>query len=113
MNILAAMSDALSRNQVYNVAVGDRTTLNQLYDGLKSVLAENGVSSDRRPIYAAFRAGDVRHSQANVDKAERLLGYEQRIPLAEGLAIAMPWYIRFLSQRRLVWTAAEAATRSA
>jgi len=113
MNILAATSDAASRNQVYNVAVGDRTTLNQLYGCLKSMLAENGLASDRRPIYAPFRAGDVRHSQANVDKAAQLLGYERAVPLADGLAIAMPWYIRFLSQRRLASSAGDAATRPA
>ena len=99
MNILAALSDAASRNQVYNVAVGDRTTLNQLYDGLRTTLADNGVSCDKRPVYGPFRTGDVRHSQANVEKAERLLGYGEKVPLAEGLARAMPWYIQFVSQR--------------
>jgi UDP-N-acetylglucosamine 4-epimerase len=50
-------------------------------------------------VFGPFRAGDVRHSQANVDKAERLLGYENTIPLVEGLSKAMPWYIEFVSQR--------------
>jgi UDP-N-acetylglucosamine 4-epimerase len=113
MNILAALSDDEARNQVYNVAVGDRTTLNQLYDGLKRVLAENGVLNDGSPVYAPFRAGDVRHSQANVDKAAQLLGYANAIALADGLAIAMPWYIRFLSGRRLEPVEAEMATRTA
>ncbi|CDY76994.1 UDP-glucose 4-epimerase [Caballeronia glathei] len=99
VNILAAMSDAAARNQVYNVAVGDRTTLIQLHDGLQAVLADNGVSCDKRPVFGPFRSGDVRHSQANVDKAEQLLGYESRIPLAEGLSRAMPWYIQFVSRR--------------
>jgi UDP-N-acetylglucosamine 4-epimerase len=98
-NILAATADEVARNEVYNVAVGDRTTLIQLYDGLRSVLADNGVSCDKRPVFGPFRAGDVRHSQANVDKAERLLGYENTIPLVEGLSKAMPWYIEFVSQR--------------
>jgi UDP-N-acetylglucosamine 4-epimerase len=80
-------------------ALGDRTTLNQLYDGLRTTLADNGVSCDKRPVYGPFRTGDVRHSQANVEKAERLLGYGEKVPLAEGLARAMPWYIQFVSQR--------------
>lgn len=115
MNILAAMSDANARNQVYNVAVGDRTTLNQLYDGLKRVLADNGVVNEGSAVYAPFRAGDVRHSQANVDKAAQLLGYASAIALADGLAIAMPWYIRFLSGRRVPAEQIEAdvATRAA
>jgi UDP-N-acetylglucosamine 4-epimerase len=98
-NILSATSDEEARNQVYNVAVGDRTTLIQLYDGLQSVLGDNGVSCDKRPVFGPFRAGDVRHSQANVDKAQRLLGYENTIPLAAGLSRAMPWYIQFVAQR--------------
>lgn len=99
MNLLAAMADQSSRNEVYNVAVGDRTTLNELFDRLVSTLAKHGVSSGARPVYTPSRAGDVRHSQANVEKAERLLGYERKIPLGEGLMRAMPWYIRFVAER--------------
>ena len=73
------------RNQVYNVAVGDRTTLNQLYDGLRTALADNGVSCDKRPVYGPFRAGDVRHSQANVDKARAAARLRQ-----EGAACRRP-----------------------
>jgi UDP-N-acetylglucosamine/UDP-N-acetylgalactosamine 4-epimerase len=98
-NLLAAMADASGRNEVYNVAVGDRTTLNELFDRLKAALADNGVSSDRRPVYTPTRAGDVRHSQANVEKAERLLGYDKKIALGDGLLRAMPWYIRFVAER--------------
>jgi UDP-N-acetylglucosamine 4-epimerase len=99
VNLLAAMANESSRNEVYNVAVGDRTTLNELFDRLVAALAKNGVSSDMRPVYTPSRAGDVRHSQANVEKAERLLGYERKIPLGDGLLRAMPWYIRFLAER--------------
>jgi UDP-N-acetylglucosamine 4-epimerase len=63
------------------------------------VLGDNGVSCDKRPVFGPFRAGDVRHSQANVDKAQRLLGYENTISLAAGLSRAMPWYIQFVAQR--------------
>lgn len=97
-NILAACSDATARNQVYNVAVGDRTTLNELFVKLKDALVENGVACALRPVYGPFRAGDVRHSQASVDKAERLLGYGHKIRLADGIARAMPWYIQLVAE---------------
>ena len=99
-NLLAALADDASRDQVYNVAVGDRTTLNQLYDYLKETLACHGVTlREHGPVYGPARAGDIRHSQANVDKAERLLGYEHKIPLVEGIRLAMPWYVRFVAER--------------
>jgi UDP-N-acetylglucosamine/UDP-N-acetylgalactosamine 4-epimerase len=96
-NLLAATSEPASRNEVYNVAVGGRTTLNQLFDGLTTALANNGVHRHKKPVFAAFRAGDVRHSQADVGKARSKLGYDGGITLTQGLAEAMPWYIRFLA----------------
>jgi len=99
-NLLAALADDASRDQVYNVAVGDRTTLNQLYGHLKEALACDGVTlREHGPVYGPARAGDIRHSQANVDKAEQLLGYEHKIPLVEGIRLAMPWYVRFVAER--------------
>ncbi|EMU07014.1 Vi polysaccharide biosynthesis protein vipB/tviC, partial [Acinetobacter baumannii ABNIH10] len=64
-NILAAVANDEAKNQVYNVAVGDRTTLNDLFKAIKSALKENGISYDKEPVYREFRAGDVRHSQAD------------------------------------------------
>jgi UDP-N-acetylglucosamine/UDP-N-acetylgalactosamine 4-epimerase len=93
-NILAATAEPSAKNQVYNVAVGDRATLNQLYEGLKQALAAHGVFSDKSPVYRDFRLGDIRHSQASIEKAKRLLGYTRRVRLADGLLEAMPWYIR-------------------
>lgn len=93
-NLLAACAandDAL--NQVYNVAVGGRTTLNELFGELRDALAAHGKRYDRRPGYRAFRAGDVRHSQADIGKAQRLLGYSPEFKLAEGIREALPWYI--------------------
>ena len=93
-NLLAATSaSAEARNQVYNVAVGDRTTLNTLFGLLRDNLAAYGVNSTVQPAYRDFRAGDVRHSQADIGKAERLLGYAPTHRLAEGVAEAMPWYV--------------------
>ena len=81
-------------NQVYNVAVGERTTLNELYAQLHSNLLPRYPHLDgTRPVYREFRAGDVRHSQADIGKASRLLGYAPTHGLAEGLAQAMPWYV--------------------
>lgn len=93
MNILAAKSDASARDQVYNVAVGDRTTLNQLFDALKNTLKANNVIYEKNPVYQDFRAGDVRHSQANIDKAKRLLGYVPTHNILDGIRKSMPWYI--------------------
>ncbi len=94
-NLLAATAtDPAALNQAYNVAVGDRTTLNQLFGLLRDNLASSGVSADVKANYRDFRAGDVRHSQADVSKAQRLLGYEPTQRLAAGIAIAMPWYVK-------------------
>ncbi len=92
-NILAATSqnpDAL--NQVYNVAVGDRTSLKQLFNALQTALAEQGVNYTKQPVYGEFRAGDVLHSQAAINKAENLLGYKPTQTVVEGINIAMEWY---------------------
>jgi UDP-N-acetylglucosamine 4-epimerase len=98
-NLLAAVAtDRAARNQVYNVAVGGRTTLNQLYRSLQDALGQNGVRYDRPPVYRDFRAGDVRHSQADVSKGQRLLGYEPQFDIRAGISAAMPWYVRFLGQ---------------
>ncbi len=92
-NILAATT-ALGKSEVFNVAVGDRTTLNDLFRAIQQTLSANGANYGKEPLYRDFRAGDVRHSQADVSKAERLLGYVPGHTLTAGLAIAMPWYIR-------------------
>lgn len=94
-NILAATtSDGESINQIYNVAVGDRTTLNELFGALRDCLEPYGVSADTQPRYIDFRAGDVRHSQAEVSKARRLLGYQPTHHVVEGLSQAVEWYVR-------------------
>ena len=96
-NILAAVADEKGLNQVYNVAVGGRATLNDLYASIKSALMENDVSYEKSPIYRDFRAGDVRHSQADISKASSLLGYEPEFEISQGIKKAMPWYIQFMS----------------
>ncbi|OSI13299.1 NAD-dependent epimerase/dehydratase family protein [Neisseria canis] len=96
-NILAATTDnADARNQVYNVAVGGRTTLNQLFNYIRSSLADNDIQYTKDAIYRDFRAGDVRHSQADIGKAQNLLGYEPQFTIEQGIKKAMPWYKGFL-----------------
>ena len=93
-NILAALADDSAKNEVYNVAVGDRTTLNELFAALRDALANNGVVYEKAPVYREFRAGDVRHSQADVSKAASRLGYAPEYRISEGIAKAMPWYLK-------------------
>lgn len=96
-NLLAATTEnPEAKNQVYNVAVGDRTTLNQLFEAIQIALKDNGVDYNQPPTYREFRAGDVRHSQADVTKISTLLGYAPTFVIKEGIAEAMPWYKRFL-----------------
>ena len=92
MNILAATAKDESKNEVYNVAVGDRTTLNSLYKSIVSALGEYDIEVKQRPIYREFRAGDVRHSQADINKAKNKLGYEPQYSISEGITKAMIWY---------------------
>jgi UDP-N-acetylglucosamine 4-epimerase len=77
--------------------VSGRTTLNTLFNELKSALATNGVVYEKAPVYRDFRAGDVRHSQADISKIQRLLGYAPKFDLQGGLSKAMDWYVRFFS----------------
>ena len=95
-NLLAATSDESARNQVYNVAVGDRTTLNELFNTLKESLGNNGIDYNQSAVYRDFRAGDVRHSQADIGKARSLLGYEPQYSFVRGTSKVMPWYLKFL-----------------
>ena len=93
MNILAATAPDEVKDEVYNVAVGDRTSLNDLYRAIKSALEENAIVVAKEPIYRDFRAGDVRHSQADLTKAKTRLGYEPEFRIIDGLSKAMPWYV--------------------
>ena len=88
-------------NQVYNVAFGDRTSLNQLYACLRENLGMRFPNlKGANPIYRDYQAGDVRHSLADISKARELLGYEPIHRVTEGLKEAMGWYVDFLDPRR-------------
>ena len=95
-NILAATANNDAKNQVYNVAVGGRTTLNTLFTALKDNLSINDVDYSQAPIYRDFREGDVRHSQADISKIQSALGYDPQFDVVQGVKKAMPWYVTFL-----------------
>jgi UDP-N-acetylglucosamine 4-epimerase len=94
-NLLAATTENNeATNQVFNVAVGDRTTLNDLFEAIRSILEPRFPHlKDYKPQYRDFRAGDVRHSLADITKARTLLGYEPSHRIREGLVEAMDWYV--------------------
>lgn len=101
-NLLAAQAPLASRNQVYNIAVGGRTSLNDLFSKLQANLALQQIHYNRPPLHAPLRAGDVRHSLADISKAVRLIGYEPAHNLDSGLALTIPRYIRQLKGHRQV-----------
>jgi UDP-N-acetylglucosamine 4-epimerase len=92
-NLLASLASDADRNEVYNVAVGDITTLNALVEHLADILVNHGIRYERPTVYRDFRAGDVRHSQADIGKAAHRLGYVPSHRIREGLESAMPWYL--------------------
>jgi UDP-N-acetylglucosamine 4-epimerase len=93
-NLLAASSQNTgAANQVYNIAFGHRTTLNDLYAQLKqSLISSCPHLKDAQAVYREFRAGDVQHSLASIDKARERLGYEPTQDLGQGLELVMHWY---------------------
>lgn len=103
-NLLAALVDHINlkdskkaSNQVYNVAYGGRTTLEELFSIIKENLSAHfEYLNDASPIYREFRDGDVRHSQADINKAKNLLGYKPTHSAKQGLIEAMAWYINNL-----------------
>ena len=100
MNILSATTqNPEAVNQVYNVALNHRTSLNELFyfiqDKLRARIPE---LKETQPVYRDFRAGDVRHSQADISKAQNLLGYAPTHVIDEGLEEAMDWYVNDLKK---------------
>ncbi len=100
MNILAAMTDNLeAHGQVYNVALNDQTSLNELFVSIRRAIEKriSGIEIPD-PKYRDYRAGDVRHSLADISKAKSLLGYDPLYRIGEGLEMAMDWYIFDLAE---------------
>lgn len=98
MNILAATADDSAKGEVYNVAYGERTSLNELVEFIKNDLGSNGIKYAGNIIYRDFRKGDVRHSLADISKAREMLGYQPQFDIKTGLRQAMPWYINLLKK---------------
>jgi UDP-N-acetylglucosamine 4-epimerase len=94
-NLLAATTDdPAAVNQVYNVAVDDRTSLNRLFHLLRDAIALHvPAAAAVASVHRDFRPGDVRHSQADIGKARRLLGYAPTHRLVDGIRAALPWYL--------------------
>ena len=97
-NLLAATTANVEAiNEAYNIALGQRTTLNELFHSLQSALrAKDSTLPEQKPIYRDFRPGDVRHSLADISKAQRLFGFAPTHPIRAGLELAMDWYRRNL-----------------
>jgi UDP-N-acetylglucosamine/UDP-N-acetyl-alpha-D-glucosaminouronate 4-epimerase len=101
-NLLAGTTeDGAAVNQVYNVAVGERTALNDLFAILRSLLALRYAHLHAlTPTYREFRHGDPRSSQADIEKARRLLGYQPSCGVRQGLARSIEWYTATLAPPR-------------
>ena len=94
-SFVATPKNAEALDQVYNIAVGNRTTLNELYAQLQSnLLPHYPHLKGSQPVYRDFRAGDVRHSLADIGKAQRLLGYAPTQRIGEGITLAISWYLQ-------------------
>nr|WP_320116886.1 NAD-dependent epimerase/dehydratase family protein [uncultured Desulfuromonas sp.] len=92
-NLLAAHAVPEAKDHVYNVALGDRITLNELFNAMKRAMQRHGVDYSREPVYRDFRAGDIRHSQADVSKAQQLLSYVPHYRVADGIEKTVAWYV--------------------
>jgi UDP-N-acetylglucosamine 4-epimerase len=89
-NLLAAVSGDATNGNVYNIALGGKTTLNELFVALRDALAAQGVDcADMEPVYKDFRPGDIRHSLADTSRAARDFGYAPDVDLAQGLALVV------------------------
>jgi UDP-N-acetylglucosamine 4-epimerase len=99
INLLAALTENLKAiNQVYNVALNERTSLNQLYKLIYDrLLPQYPHLKNFKPVYQDFRAGDVLHSQADITKAKTLLNYQPTHRIDQGMDVALEWYARFLN----------------
>lgn len=93
-NILAATtSNKKALNNIYNIAVGDRTSLNELYKSLQGLIHKKSKTQHSKLIYRDFREGDVKHSQADISKAKKLLGYRPAYKVKIGLQKTVDWHV--------------------
>ena len=99
-NLRAALAGDDAQGEVYNVAVGERTSLLDLFSLIREGLREHQVHYRRDPQMAPFRPGDVRDSQASIAKAQRMLGYQPTYTISSALSDALPWYLGFFGKVR-------------
>jgi|TARA_B110000003_G_scaffold167359_1_gene167405 UDP-N-acetylglucosamine 4-epimerase len=93
-NILAATNtNKKAFNNIYNIALGDRTSLNELYAMLQSAINKQSNIKHSKLIYRDFRAGDVKHSQADISKAKNLLGYRPTHKVKPGIDETINWHL--------------------
>jgi UDP-N-acetylglucosamine 4-epimerase len=92
-NVRAALADDEAQDQVYNIAAGGRTSLVELFNLLRDALSRHQVHYDQEPSFAGFRPGDTLHTQADISKAQSLLGFAPTHDITEGLEEALPWYL--------------------
>lgn len=91
-NVLSA-TKKIDKCKVYNVACGEKTTLNELSAAIIEIMSAQGINYNKKVEYQEFRVGDVKHSQANIEKAKNELGYIPKYSALNGLKLAIPWYI--------------------
>lgn len=99
-NLLASVADLDATGEVYNIAFGERTTLLELADLIRTGLRENDIAGETPIVHCDFRTGDVRHSLADISKAFRLLGYDPDYDIRNGMAVAAKWYAERLRSLR-------------
>jgi len=105
MNLLAGTTDNTEAfGEAFNVAVGGRNTLNELYDLIKDnlnkvLITNHQLPITKSPIYRDFRAGDIRHSNANILKAQNFVGYAPTHDIYQGMEEAIEWYIENIGVR--------------
>lgn len=90
-NVKAMLVEGVEQHEVVNIAFGERTTLNELWEEISNI-----AKVDVAPIYREERKGDVKHSLANISKARELVGYRPAFSVRDGLALTMPWYGKVL-----------------
>jgi len=102
MNLLAGTTDNEEAfGEAFNVAVGGQTTLNELYELINKELTKNIESFEKKKaVYRDFREGDIRHSNANISKAQNLVGYMPTHTIEDGMKLAINWYINNIKENR-------------
>jgi len=98
-NLRAATASEEGRNKVFNIALGERITLKELFDLIRDEVNAGGIPYVQNPVYREFRPGDIRHSQADISKARRLLNYAPQVTVRKGIEQSVKWYMHKTKDR--------------